>query len=88
MVTTITDIVPESAHRDDKYSDDGIDEHDLDLRQIPSDAPGMPATIEDGVSIPPDGGYGWVCVACGFMVGSLFVYLALWSSTGTDCGED
>ena len=72
MVTTITDIMPERVRRDDdKYSDgDGIDEHNLDLRQIPSEAPGMLATIEAGADISPDGGYGWVCVACGFVVGS------------------
>ncbi|KAF8252306.1 MFS general substrate transporter [Wilcoxina mikolae CBS 423.85] len=29
----------------------------------------MPAAIEHPkVDIPPDGGYGWVCVACGFMI--------------------
>lgn len=69
----MADITLERSSRgDDKFVDDysAIDEHhrDLDLGQIPSDAPGMPATIEIGVDIPPDGGYGWVCVACGFMV--------------------
>jgi hypothetical protein len=56
----------ERSAEDDKYSNDGIQE--LQLHQVPSEAPGMPATIEGSADIPPDGGYGWVCVACSFMV--------------------
>jgi len=90
----MTGIVLERARRDDdKYPDNGddIDEHnaefDLDLRQVPSEAPGMPATIEAGAEIPPDGGYGWVCVACGFMVGFLLLFICIpCSMSGHYCG--
>lgn len=54
-----------SSSSNETYTEDEIHE----LRQIPSEAPGMPATIETpGFDTPPDGGYGWVCVAASFMV--------------------
>ncbi|KAI5818153.1 major facilitator superfamily domain-containing protein [Pyronema omphalodes] len=68
-----TDYKPSTTNNDieQKYNEDvdGESNHELELRQIPSDAPGMPAAIEnEHVDVPPDGGYGWVCVAAGFMI--------------------
>jgi hypothetical protein len=67
-----TDYKPSGSNDiEQKYNEDvdGESNHELELRQIPSDAPGMPAVIEnEHVDVPPDGGYGWVCVAAGFMV--------------------
>jgi hypothetical protein len=67
-----------SHNREDNFHTDGKKYLDdvTELRQIPSEAPGIPAAIEDSsADIPPDGGYGWVCVACGFMVGMLLKFI-------------
>ena len=61
-------ITSTSSSRSSSYSDQDDPDRIHELQEVPSEAPGMPATIESSTDIPPDGGYGWVCVACGTIV--------------------
>lgn len=52
-----------------------VAQRSLDLEQLSernirgtSTVPSIPAHARDREYVPPDGGYGWVCVACVFVV--------------------
>jgi hypothetical protein len=56
-----------------RNQDDGIDHADT-VGNAPSDEPKQtPAEDAMAVDVPPDGGYGWVCVACVFLINAQYV---------------